>query len=218
MSLVAEFSVPADDFALGRALDAAPTVSVEVERLASHSREWVMPYLWASGGDLDAFEDALADDETVAAAETLDRLDGTNLYAVEWSDPVTETVDAMIDEHGVVREALADDEWFLELRFAAAEHLSAFREGLGSDFELHRKYRTSDPARGEFGLTAEQHEALVVAAELGYFSVPREATVEDIADRLDISTNSVSQRLRRGHDALVRNALLVEGARRSERH
>ncbi|WP_137284828.1 helix-turn-helix domain-containing protein [Halorussus salinisoli] len=211
MSFVAEFSVPADDFALGSALAAVPEMQVEVERLATHSREWVMPFLWASEGDLDAFEDAMADDETVAEVTTLDRLDGTGLYMVEWSESVERRVDAMVDKHAIVQQAVADRDWFLKLRFSDEDRLSAFRDHFESEFELHRKYRTTEPKHGEFGLTPEQRETLVLASELGYFSVPREATVEDIADRLDISTNSVSQRLRRAHDALVRNTLVVNG-------
>ena len=39
MSLVAEFTVPAEQFALADALSAAPNTSVEIERLATHSRE-----------------------------------------------------------------------------------------------------------------------------------------------------------------------------------
>ena len=214
MSLVAEFAVPTDDFALPHALDAVPAVRVEIDRLATHSREWVMPFVWATGGDLDAFETAMADDETVADVEALDRLDGTALYMVEWSESVERLVDAMVDEHATVQDAVADDEWFLRVRFADADKLSSFRDTFESNFELTRKRRTTEPKHAEFGLTPAQRETLVLASELGYFSVPREATVDDIADRLDISTNSVSQRLRRGHDALVRNTLQVDSRRR----
>jgi predicted DNA binding protein len=213
MSLVGEFTVDADAFTLGDALEAVPEMHVEVERLATHSREWVMPFLWASGGDLEEFDAALADDPTVANAEVLDRFDDARLYMVEWSEPVEARVDAMIDRHAIIQEAFAPDEWFLKLRFSDPEQLSEFQQFFESDFDLHRKYRTTEPKQGEFDLTAEQRETLVVASELGYFSVPREATVEDIADRLDISANSVSQRLRRAHDALVRNTLRVHGRR-----
>ncbi|MFC7082479.1 helix-turn-helix domain-containing protein [Halorussus caseinilyticus] len=216
MSFVAEFSVSADDFALGDALAAVPEMQVEVERLATHSREWVMPFLWVSGGDPDAFGDALADDETVADVKTLDRLGDTRLYMVEWSESVKRLVDTMIDKHAIVQEAVARHEWFLKLRFADENQLSAFYRHFGPDFELHRKQRTTEPKHREFGLTPEQRETLVLASEMGYFSVPREATVEDLADHLGISTNSVSQRLRRAHDALVRNTLLANGRRRPE--
>jgi predicted DNA binding protein len=216
MSLVAEFAVPIDDFALGGALGAVPEMQVEMERLATHSREWVMPFLWASGGNLNAFTAALEDDETVADVRVLDRFDETALYMIEWHESVERLVDSMIDKHAVVQEAVADHEWFLKLRFADEDELSTFRGHFESDFELRRKYRTAEPKHGEFGLTPEQRETLVTASELGYFAVPREATVEDIAERFDISANSVSERLRRAHDALVRNTLLVNGCRRPD--
>lgn len=210
MSLVAEFSVSTDDFALADALDSAPETSVEVERLATHSRDWVMPFVWASGGDCDAFEDALEADPTVDDARTIDRIDGSRLYRMRWNESVKSQVDSMIDRHAIVQEASADrDRWFLRLRFVDERHLSKFREHFDRNFSLHRKYRPTESDDSEFGLTPEQHETLLVAAELGYFSVPREATVEDIAERLDISSNSVSQRLRRAHRALVQNTLLV---------
>jgi predicted DNA binding protein len=216
MSLVAEFSVPTGEFALDGALAAVPEMRIEVERLATHSREWVMPFVWASGGDIDAFESALADDETVAESEAIDRLDDGALFMIEWAESVESRVDDMVDQHAIVQEAVADREWFLKLRFSDAGQLSSFRDYFESDFELHRKYRSSEPRQEEFGLTAEQRETLVTASELGYFSVPRAATVEDVADELDISPNSVSQRLRRAHDALVRNTLLIDARDRPE--
>lgn len=175
-----------------------------------------MPFVWASGEDLDAFETGLSDDPTVADARALDRLDGTNLYRLEWTESVERQVDTMIDQHAIVQQAVADESWFLKLRFVRDEHLSSFRDQFDGHFDLHRKYRTTEPKHGEFGLTPEQREVLVVAADEGYFSVPRQATVGNVADCLDISSNSVSQRLRRAHDALVRNTLLVDGRRRGD--
>lgn len=213
MSLIAEFSIPADSFALGHALEAAPGTRVEIERLATHSREWVMPFFWVSGDDVDQFADALEDDPTVEAFETLDALDGTYLYEIRWDEEIEQLVDEMVNRHGIVRQAIANkDEWFLKLRFTDEGFLSEFRDHFeGETFELHRKYRTTEPKDGEFGLTPEQRETLVLASELGYFSVPRNATVEDIAERLDISANSVSQRLRRAHDTLIRHTLVIDG-------
>jgi predicted DNA binding protein len=43
----------------------------------------------------------------------------------------------------------------------------------------------------------------VVAAKQGYYQIPRETTVADIADALDISTQAASERLRRGMDQLI---------------
>ncbi|UPM45292.1 bacterio-opsin activator domain-containing protein [Halocatena salina] len=66
MSVVADFTVPAQSFALAQALTAEPDMTVEAERQATHSSEWVLPFLWASGGEFETFHDAMRDDPTVA--------------------------------------------------------------------------------------------------------------------------------------------------------
>lgn len=48
-----------------------------------------------------------------------------------------------------------------------------------------------------------------MALERGYFSVPRDAQIGDLADELGVSTNAVSQRLRRAMENLTRNTLAV---------
>lgn len=68
---------------------------------------------------------------------------------------------------------------------------------------LHRLHPEADDDDGRYGLSAKQREALVAAWEAGYYRVPREATLGDIATSLDISEQSVSQRLRRGIHSLV---------------
>ncbi|CAI49488.1 HTH-10 family transcription regulator [Natronomonas pharaonis DSM 2160] len=46
-------------------------------------------------------------------------------------------------------------------------------------------------------LTDRQREILDTAAELGYYQVPREATHQDIADHLGLSTTTVGEHLRK---------------------
>lgn len=58
-----------------------------------------------------------------------------------------------------------------------------------------------------FGLTPSQQEALAVALEQGYFDVPRTTTLVEIAERLGVSDQAVSERLRRGEKHLLRRAL-----------
>jgi predicted DNA binding protein len=62
------------------------------------------------------------------------------------------------------------------------------------DPALVRVFERSNPKTfGEFGLAAEQRDALVQAFELGYFAVPKEATIEEVADELGVSLQAVSQ-------------------------
>ena len=48
----------------------------------------------------------------------------------------------------------------------------------------------------------------MVALEAGYFEVPKQAGIEEIADELDITPQAMSQRLRRGHENLLKNTLV----------
>lgn len=212
MSVIGEFTVPAESFALPEALAAAPAVTVEAERLATHSTMEVLPFLWADGGAHEGFHEELVDDPTVAEATAADETDAGVLFKVHWHDRVPELVDEMVDHHATIVEARGrDGEWRLKLRFVEESQVSGFREHFaGRRFEVRRLYRPTAPRQREYDLTAEQHAALVAALRSGYFGVPRDASVEDLGDELGISANAVSQRLRRGSANLVRTALTFD--------
>lgn len=48
--------------------------------------------------------------------------------------------------------------------------------------------------------------------EHGYYDIPREAQLEDIATELDISHQALSERFHRAIRSLIENTLLVEGS------
>ncbi|NHN61150.1 MULTISPECIES: helix-turn-helix domain-containing protein [Halorussus] len=214
MSIVAHFTVPLDAVALGETFPATPEMRLEVERLATHSREWVMPFAWASGGDFEAFEDALADDPSVDERSVVDAFDGTRLYEIKWVESVGELVDEIVDQHGTILEAsAAPDGWFFRIRFTDQSQVEAFSDHFsrrGVSFEVQQLTRPTDPRQATYELTENQRETLVLAQRAGYFEVPRAVSLSDLADRIGVSSNSLSERLRRGTDALVRNALVVE--------
>jgi len=102
------------------------------------------------------------------------------------------------------------DGWWGRSRFPDREALAEYREfctDRGATFQLERLTRESDADDPPFELTEEQYEALVAAREAGYFDVPREVSTEEIGEKLGISGPSASERLRRGIDRLLENAL-----------
>lgn len=214
MSIVAHFSVPADALALDRALSAVPEMRLEVERLATHSREWVMPFTWATGDDFEAFESALAEDPTVREWSVAENFDETRLYQIQWVETVAELVDEIVDQHGTILEASATGrEWSLKVRFtdqSQVERFQSYFEERGVSFSVRRLTHPSTPRQAAFGLTDEQRETLVAAQKEGYYRIPREISVADLAEQFGISSNSISQRLRRGCDALIRSTLIVD--------
>jgi predicted DNA binding protein len=70
---------------------------------------------------------------------------------------------------------------------------------LGPDDEL--------AVAGRWNLTPRQEEALRAALEMGYFSVPKEASADEVAAELGIGASAFLERLRRGQASLLSQAL-----------
>ncbi len=214
MSVVADFSIPTKSFALQQALTAESAMTVEAERLASHSAEWVLPFLWASGGDFETFHEAMQDDPTVANVTIIEESGDSVLYQTEWSDTVVNIVDEMIDQHANILRAKAHGEtWRLQLRFAEDKQVSSFQDYFteqGYTFEVNKLHHPTAPRQREYGLTAAQRNTLATALHEGYFNVPRDLTIEELADILDISSNATSQRIRRASAALIQDTLVID--------
>ncbi|MFC4448633.1 bacterio-opsin activator domain-containing protein [Halorussus aquaticus] len=213
MSIIGSFSIPTEAFALEEALSTVPEMTIEADRLASHSPKAVFPFIWAKGGDFDRFSRALENDPTVTVAEIVEETDDEVLYRLEWTDAFCGLVHEIIDHHAAIVEATArDDRWSLRLRFAKDDMVSSFQSHFrerGHRFEVNQLTHPSQPRQREFGLTAEQYEALVAAVNEGYFTIPRTASVEDVGETLGISANAVSQRIRRGCETLIRSTLTI---------
>lgn len=76
---------------------------------------------------------------------------------------------------------------------------------LGREPELEQVVTETEPAspEGSDPVTRAEREALVDAFREGYFEVPREINLADLADRMDKSDGALSQLLRRGLRRLV---------------
>lgn len=217
MSVIAEFQLPPDQFALAHTFDQMTDVTIEVERLATHSREWVMPFLWARNDSMDDFIAVIEDDPSVKEVTPLDIEDDFGHFNIIWDDEVQQFVDKIVDMHGVMLEAEAQPRgWFFKLQFVDQGAFEEFQSYFGEQdvtFDLLRLSQAGAPKDREYDLTPRQREVLSEALDAGYFDVPREIGIEDLAERLDISSNAVSERLRRATANLVRNTLTVEPPR-----
>lgn len=214
MSVIAELRIRTSEFALGQTLEATPDVRVEFERVVTHSQEWIMPFLWVSGGDLDAFEQEIVRDPTVAESRIADRFDGVYFYQIRWSEDILALINGIFDQSGVLIEAAGSAKyWDVMVQFndkrSLGELESSFNEG-ASAFTLERLYTPDKPRQVDFNLTAAQQDALVLAIERGFFDIPRTATLEELASELGITSTAVSERLRRAIVTLGRNTLTID--------
>jgi predicted DNA binding protein len=212
--VVFEVAVPGDAFGLATALEEFPEIIVEFERIVP-TGEGPLLYLWVSGEDTPAFREAVRSDPQVGRFERLSAFDEGALYALRWTDAVDgllQWVTMSPDDVALLHAEGEEGEWTLKLRFPSRDRIGAFRAFCDDhDIPLRvvRLYDLEDPKLGQYNLTRKQREALLRALDLGYFEVPRTATLADVAETLDISAKSVSERLRRGQTNLVSNSLAI---------
>lgn len=216
--LIATFRLDPGALGLAETLDHIPGMRVEAERVAAHGTEWTMPCVWVSNADFDAVDEALADDPSVDSIIDAEAFGDEKYYELDWSETVQNRIDGYVDHEGSMLEAEADEDgWRVRVRFVSREQFDEFRDQLhGSDcsFDLLELTHSGDPRPPNGDLTPAQREALRTAKERGYYSVPRDITVRELADELDTSHQNLSELLRRGTERLLDATLSTEDDRR----
>ena len=214
MSVIAEFTVDSDDFALHHALTAAPEMIVEIERVVATMEDRVMPYFWVTGGNQTDFETAFGQDPSVTNTSLVDDIDEATLYRAEWTDNVETIIYAYTEIGATILQATGRDEyWQLQMRFDDREQVSQFQSYCTNheiSFELTGIYQQEEPmVSAQYGLTPKQRDTLVDALEAGYYDIPQGSTMTELADDLGISQQALSKRLHNGHRNLITNALTI---------
>lgn len=214
MSVIGDFRISSEAFALDHALSTRSEITIEADPMASHSPREVFPFFWTTGGDFEAFTRALEDDPTVETVSVANETDDEVLYRLTWDDDFRDLIHDMVDHHAAIMEATAHgSHWRLRLRFAEEGMVSSFQthfREIGHEFEVMSLRNPTGPRQRKYGLTPEQYEALIAAVHEGYFSIPRTSSVEDVGETLGISANAMSQRIRRGCETLVRTSLTID--------
>jgi predicted DNA binding protein len=223
MGTIAEFNIPADDFALGPTFQELPNLEVEIERLVAHDHDRVMPFAWlttADPDDLDRLDDVLSADSTVDSYEPISKIDGDRLYRMEWIDATEMIVHILLEEEGTILHAMGQsDGWHVRVLFPDRDSLSRtydFADEHGMRFDVVRIYALDDDRKGRFGLSDEQQDTLAAATKLGYYDVPRRITQAELAEKLGVSHQALSERLRRAQKTLNENTVIIGDAEGDE--
>ena len=212
MSVIAEISIPGDEFELGRVMDLSSAGTVELESLVPAGNRAV-PYFWVYDADFEAFETAVAGRPTVEDVSRVDTYDDRVLYTLRWSVDSDQVFTAIkwVDAY-VLTATGSRGCWEFELRFPTHDDLSRFQDRCQQRdvcFEVLRVYDPSEPDLGPWlGLTEPQREALVLAVERGYYDIPRNCATVELAEELGISDQAVTERLRRAIVTLSSNTVL----------
>jgi predicted DNA binding protein len=168
--------------------------------------------VWVAGSDHERFAETVLGHPLVGEFLLLDRIDDSRLYRIVWETVPTDLIAGIAESEATVLEATGDGRWVFRLRFEDHAGLSAFHDYCadhGIDVRVERIDTVGGAAerRRRFGLSREQREALVLALRRGYFATPRETALADMAVELGISRQALSNRIRRGNEAVLRTAL-----------
>lgn len=218
MASIAEFRLPTEEFCLAETASVTDA-SFELLQIVAYDSACVLPFVRATGDErtLDGLDELLATDPTVETVERVAAMNDSRLYRVKWVDSIETTVHLLLEEGATILEATTvDEQWQLRSLFLDRDSLSRTYERCeerGLSVTVDRIYELTDIRHQQFGLTTQQHETMLAALEHGYYDVPREASLTDLAEELDVSHQALSERLRRGHGNLVKHAL---GASRSD--
>jgi hypothetical protein len=214
--MIVEYDIDSD--VLSHALRHTPEMSVVVDTLDASDAVPLRHLFWATGGEFDRFEAALAEDPTITEFEQVAAEGDARLYRAQYSAdvPEVEAYRAAVELGGAILHAENDGRgWLVRMRFPTRESIAAYRErclAAGFDLRIRAVYdRKEEVPEQRFGLTDAQFETLVTALERGYFSIPRGASLQEVADELGVSSQAASERLRRGMKTLVDATLADAG-------
>ena len=214
MVVIVRGKIPADEFALSHTLRSVSDLEFDVERIICTNDRSVMPLLWVRGKEGRRCEEEFEADPTVEDWDLLAPFDGEWLYRMQWVDHVQLVIRMITNSEATVLDARGENgRWMFRVMFPDRDSLSEMHEfcsdhGLSFEAESIREME-GEPA-GRYGLTNDQFKAITAAAEKGLFDVPRNVTLEELADEMGISHQALSERIRRATGALVEDTLVVE--------
>lgn len=206
MGTVCEFELRSGSLPLTAVAAALETI-LTVEEVISGTDGPPAAVFSATGVDPDRLEATMDEHEPVVAYAALESGVVTSRYRVEIDTDHTDVYTQLIDlQTHPVGAVVTGHGWKVTAQFADREELNEFRGACNETTVRFRPLRVfegdADPT-DDYGLTAAQHEALRAALEIGYFKVPREGDLSELAEELDTTTSALSERLRRAQQQLV---------------
>ncbi|WP_323674692.1 helix-turn-helix domain-containing protein [Halorubellus sp. PRR65] len=212
-----------DSDVLTTALEHAPGTQVAVQHLDSSSSVPLRSVFWASEGNFEAFETGLGVDETITDWRLVAENGDERLYRVHYApdQPDVDIYNAAIDADGVFLKGETDgDGWTVKMLYPSRDAFNVFREACAAvDLNVDVDSIYSKPFSGsgdDIALTDPQRDLLTRAVQVGYFDIPRETTLQELGQQMNISGQAASERLRRGMETLIRETVTEEALAEEE--
>lgn len=197
-----------------RTLQETEHVEVVIRNLSTGPETPLQVIAAVTGDGCGTFHSMVADDPSVEELKLLEDGEFRRLY---WMRAVPGTLDqrayeAAVDSGGIyLQSRWAGNGWYTTMNYPDQESFQDYQRRIdeaGMEIEPTvvrvGRYLISG---GAFDLTEKQEAVLLEAIEGRFFEIPRGSTLGDIADRLSISEQAASERLRRAMGSLARAAV-----------
>jgi len=209
MTSIADIEIPADGTGVGGLFEAVPSLTCEMERVIASDGHG----LWLSGASQDDVEDAIEEASAITDYSLISSDETRWLYDITFDPDTADIFELVLEEGGTVLSASASSgTWLISVRVVDRECVSSLYDRLVENdlsVTIVRLYDLAADSHSQCGLTPRQYETLVAAIDHGYFEIPREVSMQELSEELDISHQALSERLRRAYRALVTSELNV---------
>jgi len=210
MSIIAAFSAPANSLSLGQCIENQPSAEIEIERVVP-MRQGTFPYIFVwNFTNYELFEETANSLPDIIFLSIVEKFDDGRLYKLVWDRQEHKLISNVIRNDGVLLFARGDSvKWKFEFRFPTRDNVSQFFSDVSNesiDLELTSLFEEVEfqSMEDESVLTSKQEHALKTALQMGYFNTPRDASLGDVAAKLNISSSACGVLLRRGHKQLLK--------------
>lgn len=213
---LAETSIPV--YAIASRADCTLTV----ERTTTQSDGSIQQYVSIADADTSTVADAARELAVVTAVSVEDASGDTDLLGIRYTGDLFSSVLAdrglrvqtlTADAETATVTVLVPDAFDVSRLFETLAELELAYELVSKRDRTPTPVTADDPDRFRSQLTPRQQEVLDVAYQHGFFESPRECTGEDLADRLDVSAQTVYRHLRTAQRKLIQT--VFEDADRS---
>ncbi|WP_226479210.1 helix-turn-helix domain-containing protein [Natrinema amylolyticum] len=213
MTLDVKFELFSEEIPLTTVAATASDSVLRVEDILASEHSRLVVIFWAESETFDTLETAL-DEAMVATYSILGTRGNRRLYRVELSDQSPTSYTEFVQLEIVpINTTITPTGFRSHARFADRETLAEFHgacEKYDIELQLDQIFEAPPEADDRYGLTQKQRETLLAAHEAGYFEIPRTGSLEEIGAELGVSAPSVSERLRRAQDRLIRHTIVID--------
>ena len=208
----ARFEFPAEAFGLAELFEHVPDARVDLVPAVANPDDHALLVI-QTDESVSSVEAALQADSAVGTIERFGGHADGWIYRTTWEGRPYRLFRQFADADVTVLSMRGrGGRWKLRLLVPRREGVARADEimdDLGCEADCQR-VSTLGREANRSGLTDEQHEALTTAFEAGYYDIPREVTLEELAAGFGISHQALSERFRRAHRELTKDVTFIE--------